>query len=164
MVYFAKVDRWFAALIGGIVVLEFGTGLSIIVSSQIKGSPPFWDALGLGAVLFAGGAFLALMLYGCYRIRYELTGPELIIRFGPFRKAVSVSSIVEVFPTHNPLSAPAPSFDRLRVNYRRTDGKHRFLLISPKDRETFVRDLAGVATQLLPTGEGPLRLKASGVV
>jgi len=45
-------------------------------------------------------------------------------------------------------SAPAPSLDRLQVNYREKDGGIGFTLISPKDKEAFVRDLAQVAPRM----------------
>src|SRR5258707_12255527 len=93
-------------------------------------------------------------------MRYEVTSTDLIVRCGPFRTIVPLDTIVEVFPTNNPLSAPAPSLDRLRINYRKKTGRKWFTLISPKDKEGFVRDLASAAPRLRNVGNGPVRLKA----
>jgi hypothetical protein len=117
-------------------------------------------ALGIGLSLTAVGVLFGLVLWGCYGTRYEVTPSELIIRFGPFRSTLPLGSLVEVFPTRNPLSAPAPSLDRLQINYRGTDGETRFALISPKDKEGFVRDLARAAPRLRSPGGESLRLKA----
>src|SRR5205807_8834563 len=84
----------------------------------------------------------------------------LIVRFGPLSTSLPLDRIVEVFPTHNPLSAPAPSLDRLRINYQRKNGRMWFALISPKDKEAFVRDLASAAPHLRSAGGEPLQLKA----
>jgi hypothetical protein len=162
MTHFAKVDWWLATLLGGIVIFEFGTAISVVVASVTTGSPPLREATGIALVLAGSGVLLGLALWACYRIRYEVSPPNLVIRFGPFRASVPLHSIVEVFPSRNPLSSPAPSLDRLRINYRRENGKLRFALISPKDKEGFVRDLSGAAPQLRSTMQAPLRFKAEG--
>src|SRR5262245_12008235 len=117
-------------------------------------------ALGIGLALTPTGVLFGLALWGCYSTRYEVTPSDLIVRSGPFRSTLPLGSLVEVFPTRDPLSAPAPSLDRLRINYRGKDGKMRFTLIPPKDKEGFVRDLASAAPQLRNPGGEPLRLKA----
>lgn len=42
-------------------------------------------------------------------------------------------------PTRGPLSSPALSLDRLRIEY----GKRGVVLISPREKEAFVRALEG---------------------
>jgi hypothetical protein len=163
MVHNAKVDRWLAVVIGGTAVVEVGVGATILLVGLMTDQPSLWPILGIAAVFFGAGALIALVLWGCYRTRYEVAAPHLIVRFGPLRSRVPLDAIVEVFPTHNPLSAPAPSLDRLRINYRTKAGWMWFALVSPRDKEGFVRDLASAAPQLHPTGDGPLRLRADGV-
>ena len=114
----------------------------------------------MSSVLVAAGVFVGLALWACYKTRYEITSADLIARFGPIKEKVSLSTVVEVFPTHNPLSALAPSLDRLRINYRRKSGKMWFTLISPEDKEGFVHDLASAAPHLRSAENGTLRLKA----
>jgi hypothetical protein len=160
MVHHAKVDGWLAALLGGLAFVEVAAGAAVLVAGLATGTPPLPAALGIGGMLVGVGALFVLALRGCYHTRYEVTPPDLVVRFGPFGTAVPLETIVEVFPTHNPLSAPAPSLDRLRINYRKDNGKLAFALISPKDKEGFVRDLASAAPQLRSAGDGPLRLTA----
>src|SRR5262249_32253635 len=124
------------------------------------GHPDLNNVLIASTILIAAGMFVGLALWSCYQIQYEITSTDLVTRCGPFRGTLPLHSLVEVFPTHNPLSAPAPSLDRLRINYRRKNGKLWFTLLSPRDKEGFVRDLASAAPQLQRTQAGSLRLKA----
>jgi hypothetical protein len=162
MVHYAKVDWWLAALLGGAILLMLAVGTTILVAGLGPGNQVSSTALVVFLIDLGGAVLMGLVLWSLYRIRYEVTPPDLIVRFGPFRSRVPLDCIVEVFPTRNPLSAPAPSLDRLRIDYRRKNGKLGFTLISPKDKEGFVRDLASAAPHLRsPDGE-PLRLKAEG--
>ena len=160
MVHRAKVDWWVTALLGGLALLEVVAGVAVLVAGLVMEAIAPGLALGIGLPLTAVGVLFGLALWGCYGTRYEVTPSEVIIRSGPFRSTLPLASIVEVFPTRNPLSAPAPSLDRLQINYRGRGGEMSFALISPKDKEGFVRDLASAAPRLRsPVGES-LRLKA----
>jgi hypothetical protein len=141
MVHHAKVDWWVAVLFGGGLLLQVAAGTALIAS----GLSPY-------ALISAGAAALmGLLLWGVYHTSYEVTSSDLIIRVGPFRTTVAVASIIRVVPTREPTNAPAPSLDRLRIDYRAADGLPSFTLISPKDREAFVRDLTRVAPQVQAT-------------
>src|SRR5262245_15261903 len=160
MIQYAKVDRWLAALLGGLAAAEAVAGVAVLAAGFVLGAVAPGLALGIGLGLTATGGLFGLALWGCYRARYEVTPSDLIVRVGPFRRTVPLDAITEVFPTRNPESGPAPSLDRLQVNYRRQNGENRYTLISPKDKEAFLRDLASAAPRLRSTGEGSLRLKA----
>jgi hypothetical protein len=68
---------------------------------------------------------------------YVLDQEHLKIRCGPFRWSIPVREIRHVEPTRNPLSSPALSLDRLRIEY----GNGKSLMISPRDTEQFLADL-----------------------
>jgi hypothetical protein len=163
MVHYAKVDRWVAVLFGGMSVCVLGMGGAFLAAGLAAGAPTLFTAIGIASVDAVGGLLLSLALWGCYGIRYEVTPTDLTVRVGPFRTIVPLDHIAEVFPTRNPLSAPAPSLDRLQINYRHDASKIKILLISPKDRECFVRDLAGAVPQLSSVADKPLRLKAKAL-
>ncbi len=127
------------------------------------GDPPLPTAIGAASVDAAIGVIMVLALWGCDRTRYEITPTDLQVRCGPFRTTVPLAAIVEVFPTRNPVGAAAPSLDRLQIDYRHKHGGMAFALISPKDKEGFVRDLASTAPQLRRVGDEPLRLKAEAL-
>ena len=81
------------------------------------------------------GLSIPWLIFSTY---YVLTEDRLIIRTAIFKYAISLDDIVEVYPTHNPLSAPAFSLDRLRIKFK---GSRFGAMISPKDKEMFYKDL-----------------------
>jgi hypothetical protein len=162
MVHYAKVDRWLAAILVVVAFMELVAGTVILVVGLNSDEANQATTLTAGLMLLGAAAFLGLMLWACYRIRYEVTPSNLIVRFGPFHSTIALPAIVEVVPTNNPVSAPAPSLDRLRVDYRKKNGKMSFALISPRDKDGFVQDLAGAAPQLRAVGGVPLHLKVDG--
>ncbi len=85
---------------------------------------------------------VTVALYGLlvFPMRYGIAQNELIIRFGIIRQHIQLDAIQEVVPTHNPLSAPALSLDRLAI--RTGTGLFSGTMISPADRETFLSNLA----------------------
>jgi hypothetical protein len=140
MVHRAKVDWWVPAVLGGGLLLQVVLGTALTASGQAP-----YALISAAAALFVG-----LLLWASYRASYEVTASDLVIRFGPIRTRVPVGRITAVVPTREPTSAPAPSLDRLRIDYRAADGWPSFALISPKDKAAFVADLASVAPQVRP--------------
>src|SRR5262245_15101039 len=118
MVHPAKVDWWVAALLGGLAVVTVAMGTLILTVGLTTGDPH----PAIAAIPTAIGVLLGLALWGCYRARYEITATDLRVSIGPLRTTVPLDAVVEVFPTRDPQSAPAPSLDRLQINYRRQDG------------------------------------------
>jgi hypothetical protein len=131
-VYPSKRDAWLVVV------------LWIAVLSMLAVAVPVWrdpDAglglsVGITALMIAGAAFSIWILYGT---RYVLTDQQLVIYAGPFRWRVPLDAIQEIFPTHNPLSSPACSLDRLKIRY---EGSRMGVMISPEDKEAFLRDVA----------------------
>ena len=136
MIHYSKKDWWLMAVIGAAVIAMAVAGFSVLIS----GSEPAW----VGCVLL-GSAAITVWLVGT--ISYEITQTELVIRCAMFRITVPVNEIQEIFPTHNPLSSPALSLDRLRINYFR-NGKMKFVMISPQDKSGFLNDLIEVDDRL----------------
>jgi hypothetical protein len=95
-----------------------------------------------GEMSLAAAAFSVLITAGvpvwiCTTTRYDLSRQSLIVRSGPFRWSIPLADIKSVTPTRNPLSSPALSLDRLRIEY----GQGRAIMISPSDKGAFVRAL-----------------------
>lgn len=136
MIHYSKKDWWLMAILCAAVIGMSVGGFSILIA----GSEPAW----VGIVLLASAAIIVSLIG---TISYEITSTELIIRCAVFRFSVPVDEIQEIFPTHNPLSSPALSLDRLRINYLR-NGKKKFVMISPQDKTAFLNELVEVAEQL----------------
>ena len=108
------------------------------------------DAAGLGAMGYSGSAWflslahtfnffcgMAWFPWVLAATDYTLTDTDLRVRSGPFRWRVPLHEIRSIAPTHNPLSSPALSLDRLRIEH----GERKWLMISPRDKDGFLREL-----------------------
>jgi hypothetical protein len=75
-----------------------------------------------------------------------------VVRSGQLRWRVPLAAIQAVHPTRSPLSAPALSLDRLRVEYR-VNGRQKQIVISPADRAGFYDSLVAAAPGLVKEGD-----------
>ncbi|NKB34444.1 MAG: hypothetical protein GKR91_15235 [Pseudomonadales bacterium] len=126
--YNSKIDFWFGAvltvsiiscLIMFYIALQEGSITIVLIALPI---------LFIGSVL----PFWLLM-----NTNYSLGNTTLLVRCGPFRWKVLVKDIESVTPTASPLSGPALSIDRLRIEY----GSGRWIVVSPKLKNEFLQDL-----------------------
>lgn len=91
-------------------------------------SPRWWTAA------FTAGVGVGLPLWLLLSTHYTLEPRQLIVRSGPFKWCIALADITAITPTSNPLSSPALSLDRLRIDY----GRGRSLMISPRNKEQFL--------------------------
>jgi hypothetical protein len=75
---------------------------------------------------------------------YKMMDNELKIYCGPFRHTISLQDIKEIKRTRSPLSSPACSLDRMEIKF----GKSKRVMISPADREGFIKMLIGKFPQI----------------
>ena len=127
----SKVDGWLAgALLAGVGVALIG----VLVADSALPWPIAFLILALGCLL----PVWLLVSTG-----YSLTDDQLVVKAGPFRWRVPIREIKSVTPTRSPLSGPALSLDRLRIEY----GVSRSILVSPRNREHFLRELEARRTR-----------------
>ncbi len=140
--YPSKRDWW-------IVLIVWGTIAATIFAAVQAAQSAFASMAGLAFVLFCAAVVLGLLtiLYATY---YIIIGDRLIAHCGPFKQSVLLQDIEEVVPSHNPLSSPALSLDRLHVRCR---GSVFGLLISPRDKQGFLTELVARAPQLRIDGD-----------
>lgn len=101
---------------------------------------PFWYWEQTAGHFFATGINLLILIFFIYLTSttyYLFHDRQLLVYCGPWRMQIPVDSITQVEATHNPLSSPALSLNRLRVSY----GKYDSVLISPADRAGFLAAL-----------------------
>lgn len=129
--YPSKIDWWLAPLLW----LPPAASLTVCVTLLLQGSLTElpW---GLATLLLVAGIYVGLVV----PMRYGLDETHLVVRFGICRQRIVLADISAVTPTHNPLSAPALSLDRLRVQYG--TGFFQAVMISPADRDQFLDELA----------------------
>ncbi len=129
--YSSKIDRWLIV----VIALSVATSTGAVLAVSLKGGVPAAVLAGIALLVLVAGIGLPLwMLLGT---RYEITPERLLVRCGPFRWTVPLREIRAVTPTRNPLSSPALSLDRLRIDY----GRGSSVMISPRDKARFLADL-----------------------
>jgi Bacterial PH domain len=135
MKYYSKKDRRVLLLVWTAILFPLGFGLvAIHIESELGMVIGGWISLVVASIFALSLAFLSFPLY------YETTPDALRIRCGLLKQEIPFSSIQAIFPTRNPLAAPAWSLDRLQVNYQ-AGNKPRCALIAPQDKDVFLREL-----------------------
>lgn len=127
-VYTSKIDTWLALVLVGVVaacLIAFVFALRTGSISTI--------AVTLPALIIGAGLPLWLMT----STAYTLSNTTLLVKSGPFKWQVPIEQITSITSTFNPLSSPALSLDRLRIDY----GRGQSIMISPKDKDQFIQDL-----------------------
>jgi hypothetical protein len=105
----------------------------------------FWRGNGSEIAVGCGAMLWVLIVYVgvVFPMRYGIGDGRLTIRFGLCRQRIPLAEIRAVYPTRNPLSSPALSLDRLHVRFG--EGFFKSVMISPAEREEFLRQLASAA-------------------
>ncbi len=136
--YQTKIDWWIALIlvVSGLVLV--GSGALLLVDAP----PNDLFAAPIAVVCFGMALFAAWIPFSTY---YTITATELVVRSTFIRWQVPLERITEVYPTHNPLSSPACSLDRLRIKYERPSGRETSVMISPKAKDEFLTELAEAA-------------------
>ena len=142
-VFRSKIDWWLFLILLSIP----GSQIAIGWTKFAAGSPPasFWIAV----------AVPVLLVIAFFPIRYVIEGGTVSVQCGLIGweyTAFPVKDVQSVRSTHNSLSSPALSLDRLRV-----DLGFREILISPKDKAGFLRALEKLDSQLRPLDDSLIR-------
>jgi hypothetical protein len=120
------------------------------------------DGVALAGFLFLiEGLVLVALLFLVWPTEYDpgASGPDgepiLFVRCGRLTSyKIPLAEISEIRPSAELASSPASwSYDRLKVVYAARSGFHRSLLISPRDRDGFLDELARRASHLERDGD-----------
>ena len=123
MIFKSKVDWWMAVIFLAVPI------------SMIYGVITEPDAI-LMLVTTIVIVLLATLFFGT---KYIIEDGELIIYGGIYKKRIPIEQIRSLRPSKNPFSAPAMSIDRIEITYNKTYSE--VILVSPKDKEGFVKRL-----------------------
>jgi hypothetical protein len=130
-VYRSKIDLWLLVIIVGAgIVFVFGALATVVAAIA---TVPLLACIGILPLL----AGIGLPLYFLTSIKYTLSDDRLTVKGPIFSSRIELHQIYRVYPTNNPISSPALSLDRLRIEY----GNGKYVMISPDDKEGFLRDL-----------------------
>ena len=124
----SRIDAWLVVLMIAADVLA----ITACIPAIVAGVPAVAAIMVFSLVIIVGlPAWLFLATH------YTFEGDTLTVRSGPFRWQVPLERVTAVTPTRNPLSSPALSLDRLRIDY----GNGKRIMISPRDKAGFLREL-----------------------
>ena len=137
-VYRSKVDWWVWPIISFGVIMTVFSSVALLVNSAVSRYPHPLDRHPMLAMA-------AFMMWIPFSTCYRITATELLVRSAFFRWRIPLVQIVEVFPTHNPLSPPLCRSTDFEINYKRPDGRPWWVMISPQDKARFLDDLAVAA-------------------
>jgi len=116
-IYQSKYDWWLMLIVYGAMVLPIALGII--------------DGEYLMSFLLLIITVLVTVLF--YYTRYKIDEGKLIVMW----TKIDVHNIRKIYKTRNPISSPALSLDRIAICY----GKFDEILVSPKNREEFIKEL-----------------------
>jgi hypothetical protein len=164
MIYPPKRTWWLSCLIVSVAFVEIILGMLMAFAAALQPVPSVLELVIMGSVLTGIGVLLLWMFTST---SYAITPPNLIVRFGPLRRTIPLDAIVEVVPTkslliHGPEWSFIWSTDRLRVRYRKKNGKVGWAVaIAPQDKFAFLLELAEAVPALEAGKDGALRLPSA---
>lgn len=129
--YRSRVDAWLALVLA----------LSILASAAaavVLWATGGWVWRLQTVVVLALGAGLPLWVW--LGTHYTLAPGWLSVRSGPFGWRIAITDIERVVPTRSPLSSPALSLQRLRIEY----AGRRAVMVSPREQAAFLQHLEGL--------------------
>jgi Bacterial PH domain len=127
-VYKSKIDWWLLIILASAMAASLYASAEIVLAS----SPSAWWLLAVTA-----GIGIGLPLWLLLATNYILETRQLLVRSGPFKWKVPIADITSITATSNPLSGPALSLDRLRIEY----GRGSAIMISPRNKDQFLREI-----------------------
>lgn len=119
--YRSKIDLWLVAFIAIVIIWPLFFNFS-------------WDITFLIEMLV-----LLVCIYAISSIKYTIDDHTLTVKCGFFSTSTyEIMEITKIKKTHNPLSAPAASIDRIAIYLK----KRRVpLILSPRNKEEFINEL-----------------------
>lgn len=129
MKFRSKIDWWllliFIVITANIVIKIYETNHLYSLASN------FPHLIIYSLVIF----IIWLPIFNTY---YVVENNTLVIKSLVFRWKIKLNDITQIEPTHNPLSSPALSLDRLKIYYMKNE-KIATVMISPKNKEAFLQ-------------------------
>lgn len=137
MAFAPKRDWWLSALIWSCIVLLFFSAISPFV---IDGAGTFVTIFVVALCLPC--ALLILWLW--VDVSYVIGETDLLVRMGPIRASIPLSSIRKVKAVRSIVSSTATSIHRLEIHYKAYD----MIYISPLHQDAFLAELQRKCPQL----------------
>jgi len=149
-----KVTKVFRSRVS---VLLLGFILAVFIPCTI----PMIKHLVISGLWIMGGTFV-FIVFLFSGMRYLISGDKLYIKIWMFPSgSVEIKNITSVERSYNPLSSPAASLKRLRINISEKT-KFPYMLISPVREQEFIEELKAVNPDIsvsVPNKKGIWRIQ-----
>jgi hypothetical protein len=130
-VFAFRKDARLLGLLDTVLLGLAATGVILIMTGG-------WAAFWVGVGLLVMGLFVILLAFPSY---YKLSAESLLIRAGPLRWRIPLSSIRRIETSRSQPCASAWAFESLKIHYVQ-GAQDLFILVAPKDRSTFLQKLS----------------------
>ena len=134
MKYKSKIGLW--AHIVCILLSLLPIWLLVDIICEITGATDLWVGLVITLPLA-----IFIVLPGYLSTYYMLEENRLFTRCGLFKYAIDYKDIISIHESKNPISSFALSLDRVKINYTNGNRKSTYMLVSPKNKQEFMRKL-----------------------
>jgi hypothetical protein len=126
--------------------------LSFIIGISWAGLMGMTLLAGDGGAIIILAAVALFFLYLYLSTTYAIDGTTLHVRSGfLFKERVDVGTITRISSVRDFFAAPALALDRLVIRY----GQDRSVLISPRNRRSFLKDLCAINPSIAFDGLEP---------
>lgn len=123
ILFASKKDTFYSLIVWGTVIFAF---LVIILSFSLNIIAVLSSVLGLLGIV--------LLFWLWFGTNYRVEKEHIQIKYGPFKKKVTIQDINSISKRKSILATPALSIDRLVLKY----GKYDEMLLSPKNEKKFI--------------------------
>ena len=125
--FHSKIDWW----VLGFLIAMTGLLVQLLLTMYAKGTMVEYPEHTAVYVLT-----IAVLWWPVFNTRYSIQNDTLTIRCMFLKWVIPLANIQQISKTSNPISSPALSLDRLKIEYIQ-EGKIKHVLISPRNSQQF---------------------------
>lgn len=136
--FYSKIDWW----VLGFLIAVTGLLVQLLLTMYAKGTMVEYPEHTAVYVLT-----IAVLWWPVFNTRYSIQNDTLTIRCMFLNWVIPLANIQQISKTSNPISSPALSLDRLKIEYIQ-EGKIKHVLISPRNSQQFCQLVQSQNTQI----------------
>ena len=136
--FYSKIDWW----VLGFLIAVTGLLVQLLLTMCAKGTMVEYPEHTAVYVLT-----IAVLWWPVFNTRYSIQNDTLTIRCMFLKWVIPLANIQQISKTSNPISSPALSLDRLKIEYIQ-EGKIKHVLISPRNSQQFCQVVQSQNTQI----------------
>ncbi|WP_296280673.1 PH domain-containing protein [uncultured Acinetobacter sp.] len=136
--FYSKIDWW----VLGFLIAVTGLLVQLLLTMYAKGTMVEYPEHTAVYVLT-----IAVLWWPVFNTRYSIQNDTLTVRCMFLKWVIPLANIQQISKTSNPISSPALSLDRLKIEYIQ-ESKIKHVLISPRNSQQFCQVVQSQNTQI----------------